>query len=239
MIDILSTALSGLNASRIRAETAANNVANVNTAGYRTQRAQSSTGPSGKNAVVSAISSLEEMGVLKPTGDPLDLAISGQGFFQVMDGDGNTFYTRDGAFSRGTDGALVNSQGLVLQPPTAIPPDAASVTIGSDGSISAQMADGETMNAGQIEIAQFSNPGGLSRGGNNLLTQTGSSGAPQVGAPGTNRRGILVSGFLENSNVDIPREMIALQNEESIFRANAAVAKTADEMNQTTINLLA
>ena len=239
MMDILSTALSGLNASRMRVQTAANNVANVNTPGFRAQRAHTRSGPSGQSAVVPGISTLTEPGALKPTGNPLDLAISGPGFFQAVDGDGNTFYSRDGAFSRSPDGVLVNSQGLVLQPPAAIPPGTVGVTVGSDGTISAQMPDGENVNAGQIEIAQFSNPQGLAREGGNLLTQTGASGISQAGAPGTGGRGILISGFLETSNVDIPREMIALQNEESLFRANAAVVKTADEMNKTALDLLA
>ncbi len=239
MANILSTALSGLNASRHRMLTAANNLSNLNTPGYQSQRTNTSTGPNGNSAVTDSISVSSNEGSLTPTDNPLDMAINGQGFFQVSDGAGNNFFTRAGNFSVGQDGTLVNSQGLTLQTGINIPQEAQNIQVGNDGTVSAQMPDGTTANLGQIELANFSNPQGLSRQGGNLQTQTGASGAPQLGLPGTGGRGFIQSGFLEGSNVDIAQEAINLVHEESMTEANAAVVKTADEMQKTAIDLMA
>ena len=225
-------------ASRNRALASANNLANLNTPGYRAQEANTATGPQGRGAAVDSISFNTLEGSLISTGNPTDLAIQGPGYFTVADGNGNPSYTRDGSFRLSANGTLVNSQGLTLQPPIAIPRDATAVNIGSDGAVHVQLPGGRTANVGQVQLAHFSNPQGLIRTGGNLLAPTGASGVAQTGAPGTGGLGVLQSGFLESSNVDIAQEMIQLRLEENITRANVAVARTGDEMTRTAIDLL-
>jgi len=239
MMDILSVALSGLNASRNRALVAANNLANLNTPGYRAQEADTFTGSGGSEAVTGGVSSLDTMGPLIPTDNPLDLAIGGAGFFPITNGNGNAAYTRDGAFTVGANGTLVNSQGLELQPPITVPAGATNVSVGNDGTVSAQLPNGGAANLGQIQLATFSNPSGLNRDGGNLLTPSGSSGIAQPRAPGTGGRGFIQSGFLEGSNVDIAQQAINLGLEENVTKANVAVAKTADEMMKTILDIKA
>lgn len=242
MSDILSIGLSGLTASRLRALTSANNLANLNTPGYKAQSADTSSLTGGNGAVTDSFSTSTTMGSLIPTGNPLDLAIVGNGYFQVADNQGNNYYTRDGSFSRNENGQMVNSQGFSLSPEIAIPQNAESVTVGMDGAVTAQVGGqqvgGQTVELGNIQLAQFSNPGGLSRTGGNNLAQTGSSGVAQMGIPGTGGLGTIQSGFVEGSNVDIAREAIALRMEESAFKANAAVIRTADEMQREALDLL-
>lgn len=237
MSDLLSIGLSGLTASRIRALASANNLANLNTAGYLSQRANTASLAGGNGAAIQSISSSSIPGSFIPTGNPLDLAINGNGFFEVTDGQGNNYYTRDGSFSPRTDGQLVNGQGFVLNPGVAIPANAENVAAGSDGTVSGRV-NGQTAEFGNIQLALFSNSGGLSIQGGNLQTATGASGIPQMGAPGEGGRGFLLSGFLEGSNVDIAREAVSLRMEESAFKANAAVIRTGDEMHRETIDLI-
>jgi len=239
MADIFSIALTGLNASRNRMLTAANNLANLNTPGYKAQRADSAALPGGNGAATDSVTFSPQTGALVPTNDPLDLAIAGDGYFQVADGAGGMAYTRDGSFRPDANGNLVNSQGMTLSPAITIPANAASVSIGEDGTVTANMADGTTANLGQIQVTRFNNPGGLSRQGGNLLTSTAAAGAPQTGAPGTGGRGAILSGYLESSNVDIAEEAIALLNEENMTKANAAVVKTGDEMQKTLLDIKA
>jgi flagellar basal-body rod protein FlgG len=237
MSDILSIGLSGLTSSRLRAMTAANNLANINTPGYKAQSADTSSLAYGNGAAVDRISTLDAMGSLIPTDNPLDLAIAGNGYFQVTDGQGNNYYTRDGSFSRNANGQMVNSQGFSLSPGVDIPQNAESVSVGTDGTVTAQ-AGGQNVALGAIQLAQFSNPSGLSRGGGNLLSQTGSSGIAQMGAPGTGGLGTIQSGFVEGSNVDIAREAVALRMEENAFKASAALIRAGDEMQRDAIDLI-
>jgi flagellar basal-body rod protein FlgG len=235
-MDILATGLSGLNASRHRALTNANNIANMNTPGFKAQRVDSATGPQGRSVQTDRVSINQELGSLIPTQNPMDLAISGKGYFQVADQDGNLFYTRDGSFRQDSQGRLATSQGLVVQPETVIPQGAENVRISSEGIVSARL-NGETKELGQVELSNFSNEQGLAREGNNLLLPSGASGIPQAGRPGVEGRGYLISGFLEGSNVDIAREMINLRTEENITKANAAVIKTAAEMQEEILKI--
>ncbi len=239
MTDIFSTALSGLNASRLRASTSANNLANVNTPGFRAQRINSSSLPSGQGTTTSSVSVSPSMGNLRQTGNPLDLAVGGNGFIPLIDNTGQQAFTRNGSFSRNADGTLVNSQGFQLAAGINVPADTTNINIGEDGTVTARLADGTNANLGQIELAQFSNPGGLSREGNSILRQTGASGVPQIGAPGAEGRGVILSGFLESSNVNIVRETVNLLNEENMTQANAAVVRTADEMQQAALDIKA
>jgi len=237
MSDLLSIGLSGLTSSRIRALSSANNLANVNTTGFRSQRANTAS-VNGGGAQVSSTSANPSGGALRQTGNPTDLAIGGSGFFEVADGEGNTTFSRDGAFRVGADGTLVNSQGLELQPPVNIPAEANSITVGEDGTVNAGFADGTTQELGQIQLADFSNPQGLAAQGGNQFAQTGASGIAQRSAPGQNGTGRVLSGFLETSNVDIAREMINLGTEQNLTQANAAVIRTADQMQKSVIDIL-
>ncbi len=236
-MDTLAIGLSGLTASRLRGLTTANNLANLNTPGYREQRVNSASLSKGAGAVINSISKTSTNGSLIPTDNPLDIAIIGDGHFQLTDGEGNNSYTRDGSFSLNTDGQMVNNQGLILDPGITIPQDAQNVSIESDGTVNAQV-NGETVQLGNIQTATFSNPQGLSSDGGNLQSQTGASGIPQMGLPGTEGRGYIQSGFIEGSNVDIARQAIALREVESSFKANAAVIRTADEMTREAIDLI-
>lgn len=238
MADPLFTALSGVQASRNRALASANNLANANTPGYRAQRAESASGPGGSGVQTAAVTTLSAPGGLVPTGNPLDLAINGPGFFQVADGEGNVTYTRGGSFAPDANGRLTNPQGMALQPPVEIPQGAVSVSVGADGTVSARMPDGANAEAGRIETATFSNPAGLSREGGNRLAAAGASGAPQAGQPGTGGRGTIVQGFLEAPNTDTAREMVNLRAEANAAAANVATARTADAMTKTAIDLV-
>lgn len=237
MSDILSIGLSGLTASRLRSLTAATNLANLNTPGYKAQSVDTSSLASGNGAAVDSVSTFDALGSLIPTGNPLDLAIAGNGYFQVTDGQGNNYYTRDGSFARNENGQMVNSQGYSLSPGIAIPQNAESVSVATDGTVTAQI-DGQNANLGAVQLAQFSNPAGLSRVGGNLLSQTGSSGVAQMGAPGAGGFGTIQNGFLEGSNVDIAREAIELRLSESSFKANAAVIRAGDELMREAIDLI-
>jgi len=238
MPDPLSIALSGLTASRLRALTHANNLANLNTPGYKAQRADSATGARGDSVRISAIGRSQSAGFLRPTGNPLDVAIDGPGFFQVQDAQGNRFYTRAGAFQLDADGNLVTPEGLMLVPPITVPAGA-QVSIAPDGTVSAQVGDAPPEPIGQIELATFNNPEGLALAENGLATATPASGPPILNPPGAGGAGRLVSGHLEGSNVDMAAEIIAQKFETRIYAANAAVVRTADEMNREIIDLLA
>jgi flagellar basal-body rod protein FlgG len=238
MPDPLSIALSGLTASRLRALTHANNIANINTPGYKAQRADSATGPSGDMVRISAIGRNQSMGFLRPTDNPMDVAIDGPGFFQVQDAQGNILYTRAGSFQVDAEGNLTTSEGLTLVPPVVIPAGA-QVSIAPDGTVSAQVGDAPPEIVGQIQLATFNNPEGLALTANGLAAATPASGPPILGTPGTNGLGRLVPGFLESSNVDIAAELIAQKFETKIYAANAAIVRTVDEMNREVIDLLA
>ncbi|MDX9752596.1 MAG: flagellar hook-basal body complex protein [bacterium] len=238
MVDLFSTALTGLNASRERALGHANNLANLNTPGYKAQRVDTSTGPSGSGARTDRVSIHQEMGNLVSTGNPLDLAIQGQGYFALTDADGTVSYTRDGQFSLDSQGRMVNTDGKVLQPPVTVPQGVEDLAVGRDGTVTASL-NGEPLTLGQIQLTAFSNPEGLTRMGGNALQPTGASGMPVVGEPGMDGRGTVISGFQESSNVDIAREMVGLRQEITITKANSAVVRTADEMQKTLLDILA
>ncbi|MFH1739890.1 MAG: flagellar hook basal-body protein [bacterium] len=237
MPDPINTALSGLNSSRLRSATRANNLANLNTPGYKAQRAESATGPRGDSVRISAVGRNQSQGSLQPTGNPMDVAINGPGFFQVQDAAGNTFYTRAGAFQQDAAGNLVTSNGLALAPGAAVPPGS-QVSFGSDGTISAQTGNAPAAPIGQMQLANFSNPEGLTLVGDNLAAATPASGPPTMGAPGAGGLGTLIPGFLESSNVDLTGEIVDQIVEVNVNAANAAMIRTADEMNRETIDLI-
>lgn len=260
MIRSLYTAATGMQAQQLQIDTTSNNISNVNTIGYKKQRAEfadlmyqvmefagtatSSTTQSPTGIEVglgvrgTAITKMYLEGNLKETGNNLDLAITGDGFFQIQLPDGTTAYTRNGAFKVDAEGTIVNSDGYRLIPEITIPEDATQVTVGTDGTISVIQGNATTANqVGQIEIASFINPAGLHSLGDNNLIQTDSSGNAVVGTPGLEGLGNIRQGFVEMSNVKLVDEMTDLITGQRAYEANSKVITTSDEMLQTVNSL--
>lgn len=256
MIRSLYTGATGMLAQQLQIDTTSNNISNVNTIGYKKQRAefadlmyqvmqyagtatstttQSPTGIEvGLGARPTAITKMYLEGNLKETGNNLDIAITGQGFFQVQLPDGTTAYTRNGAFKLDSDGTIVNSDGYKLIPEITIPQNATQISIGTDGTVSVLEGGAQNMNqVGQIEIATFINPAGLHSLGDNNLIDTDSSGAVTIGTPGLDGLGQLRQGFVEMSNVQLVDEMTDLITGQRAYEANSKVITTSDEMLQT------
>jgi flagellar basal-body rod protein FlgG len=249
-----------MDAQQIRLDVTANNIANVSTAGfkkstaefqdlmYQTMRAPgAATGPGttsptglavGMGVRSVATQRLHSEGDLHQTGNPLDMAIEGNGFFPVTLPGGQLGYTRDGSFKLSAEGKLVNADGYALASEVTVPPEAQSVSIGADGQVTATVP-GQTapVVVGKIELANFANPGGLAASGRNLFKETSASGTAVNGAPGENGIGSLSSGTLELSNVKIVEEMIDLISGQRAYEVNSKVIKAADEMLQQTANL--
>jgi flagellar basal-body rod protein FlgG len=251
----LHVARTGLDAQNMRMQVIANNLANVNTTGFKRDRAsfetlayQAMTAPGaassestkfatgtnlGTGVNINGTAKIETQGSLQSTGNPLDLAIQGSGFFQIQMPDGRTGYTRDGNFNLSSDGTIVTSDGFQLQPQIQVPEGAVNVTIGGDGTVSATLAgQTEVSEIGKIELARFINPAGLQAEGNNLLTETGSSGQPQVGAAGVDGRGTLAQGSLESSNVNIVEELVDMIETQRAYEVNSKMISSTDQMLQ-------
>jgi flagellar basal-body rod protein FlgG len=170
-------------------------------------------------------------GNVQQTGNTMDLAINGRGFLQVTMPNGDTNYTRDGSLTLDSTGQLVTATGLLISPAITIPPNALSVTIGTDGTVSAQMpGTTATTNLGQIELADFINPTGLQAVGSNLFQATGSSGAPIVGIAGQTEFGTLTQGSLETSNVNVVEELVNMIEAQRAYEMNSKAISTADQM---------
>jgi len=172
------------------------------------------------------------------TGNPMDLAISGNGFFQIQMPDGNTAYTRDGTFKISAEGEVVNSDGFMMLPEVSIPEDATSISVSIDGEISVLIAGTpEPQVVGNIEAARFVNPAGLSAVGHNLYVQTGASGEPILGTPTQDGIGKIEQGYLEMSNVAIVDEMVNMIVAQRAYEINSKVIQTSDDMSQIANNL--
>jgi flagellar basal-body rod protein FlgG len=172
-------------------------------------------------------------GSLTQTGNPYDLAIKGQGFFQVQMSDGSTAYTRDGSFQIDATGRLVTNNGMVVQPGINIPTDAQSVTVAADGTVSARLPGAATaVVVGQLELAGFVNPAGLEPRGQNLFTETAASGAPNVGAPDSAGLGALQQGLIEGSNVNVVEELVTMIATQRAYELNSKAIQTSDQMLQ-------
>jgi len=261
MIRALYSAASGMEAQQTNVDNIANNLANANTNGYKSRRAQfqdlmyqsmvqpgaaagqSTTVPTGLQLGLGTKPSSNEIiftqGNFSQTSNPLDLVIQGNGFFQVLQGNGQLAYTRDGSFQLDKDGSLVTSNGNLVQPQITIPATAQSITIASDGTVSYTLT-GQTaaQKAGQIQIAGFQNPAGLNSLGSNLYQPTDASGTPTVGNPGGQEGlGTLLQGYTEQSNVSIVQEFINLIVAQRAYEANSKVVKAADDMYQQVNNL--
>lgn len=249
----LFTAATGMEAQQARIDTIANNIANVGTTGfkkarvefqdlfYETLRAPGSTNSDGAilptgvqvghGVQLSAINTIFTSGDRVATGNALDLAIDGLGFFQVQRPTGDTVYTRDGTFKLDGDGNIVTAQGYQLIPTITVPSDAISVTILPDGTVNAQQPGSATpTNLGQIQLARFANPAGLSVVGGNLLEVTEASGDPETGTPDQNGFGAVASGFLEGSNVEVAEELVQMILAQRAFEVSSRVIQAGDEM---------
>src|SRR5690606_4545937 len=229
MMRSLHTAASGMAGQQFNIDTIANNLANVNTTGFKKSRAdfqdllyqsvrfagtpvtagaQIPTGIQiGHGVRTVATQKIFSQGTFKQTDNPLDVVIEGDGFFQVLMPDGTIAYTRDGAFKQDANGRIVTSDGFYLEPEIVIPESAVQIAIGTDGTVSVTISgDSEPQTVGQIELARFVNPAGLQSAGRNLFFATAASGAPLVGIAGLDGFGNLAQGFLEMSNVQVVEE---------------------------------
>ncbi len=252
MIRALRSASSGMYAQQLYIDTIANNLANVNTTGfkkanlefqdlvYQTLRGSGSSQDAailptelqiGHGVRPVAIQRSYQQGNILPTGNPLDLSIDGEGFFQIAKPDGTILYSRDGSFKVSAEGTIVTSDGYSLDPSIVLPMDTVDVSITRDGTISVTLiGETEPQTLGQLELARFINPAGLSSLGQNLLKETAASGPPIIGNPGAEGLGQVSQGYLESSNVQIVEEMVAMIVAQRAYEVSSKAIKTAEEM---------
>jgi flagellar basal-body rod protein FlgG len=251
----LHVARTGLDAQSNRMRVIANNLANVNTTGFKRDRASfetlayqaitsagaTSSGDNkyavgtnlGSGVQINGTARIDTQGAQQQTGNVFDLMIEGSGYFQVQMPDGKTGYTRAGDFTPSAEGKLVTSDGMPLTPEITIPEGATKITIGADGTVSAVLAgQGESSQLGKIQTARFANPAGLDSVGNNLLVETAASGNAQIGDPGVDGRGAVRSGTLESSNVNITEELVDMIECQRAYEVNSKMIKATDEMLQ-------
>ena len=260
MMQSLYTASTGMLGMQTQIDTTANNIANVNTIGFKKSRAEfadlmyhvmeyagtstsdvtkSPTGIEvGLGVRATAVNKIFTEGSLKETNNQLDIAITGRGFFKLELPDGTEVYSKNGAFKVDSNGTMVNSDGYTLSPAVVIPPDATNITIGTDGTVTVvQPGQTEATQIGQITTTAFINPAGLHSMGDNLYIETDSSGQPVDGTPGLDGLGVLRQGFVELSNVELVVELTDLITGQRAYDSNSKVITTSDEMLQTTNNL--
>jgi flagellar basal-body rod protein FlgG len=180
-----------------------------------------------------ATTRMHSQGNLQQTGNSLDIAINGQGFFQVQMPDGTTAYTRDGSFHVDNNGQVVTSNGFVVQPAITIPSTALSITIGQDGTVSyTQSGVVKPTQVGTLQLATFVNPAGLSSNGQNLYVETAASGSPNTAAPGASGLGVLNQGYVETSNVNVVEELVNMIQTQRAYEINSKAIQTSDQMLQ-------
>ncbi len=249
----LFIAATGMEAQRINIDVISNNLANVNTTGYKKSRAdfqelmyqtvitagaESSEGTEvptgiqlGLGVRPAAVQKIFQQGDFVSTGNSLDMVIEGKGFFQIATPDGEIAYTRAGAFKLDSEGNIVNSDGYPMEPAITIPSNTLEITVSADGTVSVLQAGSSTpVDAGQIETAQFVNPGGLKAIGKNLFLPTGSSGEATTGNPGSEGLGSINQGFIELSNVNVVEEMVNMIVSQRAYELNSKVIQSTDEM---------
>ena len=259
----LRTAATGMQAQQTRTDVIANNLANVNTTGFKRSRAhfedllyQTIQGPAtlgsrdteqlpaiqvGLGTRLSSIQRIDAQGSLEQTSRPLDLAIEGEGYFEVQLPNGNTAYTRDGSLQVSDQGVLVTSQGYAIQPPIKVPKDASSISISETGVVSANGTGGGTSGSqelGRIELARFTNPSGLESMGQNLFNETQSSGQAMKGMPTEEGYGRIAQGYLESSNVEIVTEMVDMITAQRAYEINSKAVKNSEDMATTANSLM-
>ena len=257
----LDIGATGMLAQQTNVDVISNNIANMTTTGYKRQRAafsdliyqnidrpgstSSNVGtivPSGIQIGLgvrnSAVYRLHEQGPITLTENPLDLAITGEGFFQIQMPSGETAYTRDGTFQISETGQIVTSQGYAVQPSITIPADATDIEVNEAGQVIVSLPGQVTLsNVGQLQLATFINPTGLNAIGDNLLLETEASGTANTGNPHENRFGAIRQGALEQSNVNVVQEITALIAAQRAYEMNSNVIQTSDEMMQSVSQL--
>ena len=255
MLPALWVSKTGLSAQDMNLTTISNNLANVSTTGFKRDRAefqdlmyQIKRQPGAQSTQDSELPSGLQLGTgvrvvgtqknftagsMQTTDQPLDMAINGHGFFQVLQPDGTVSYTRDGTFHLNSDGQIVTSSGMALEPAIVVPSDAQTFTVGTDGTVSITTAGNAASQViGNLQTADFVNPAGLQAIGGNLFLETASSGAPQVGTPGLNGLGTTLQNTLENSNVSTVEELVNMITTQRAYEMNSKVISTADQMLQ-------
>lgn len=255
MIRSLWISKTGLDAQQTQMDVISNNLANVSTNGFKRSRAvfedllyQTIRQPGAQSSQQTQIPSglqigtgvrpvaaerIHTQGNLQQTGNELDVAIQGAGFFQVLMPDGSTAYTRDGAFQMDAQGALVTASGFPVQPAITIPPNSLKITIGRDGVVSVtQPGVAAPVQVGSLQLATFVNPAGLMSQGENLYQETVSSGTPSANVPGTNGAGLLNQNFVETSNVNVVEEMVNMIQTQRAYEINSKAISASDQMLQ-------
>ncbi len=259
MLKSLNTAATGMAAQQANMDVISNNIANVNTVGFKKSRAEfedlvyqtirepgsasgaNSQSPNGVQVGLGVRTAATQRdhadGGSVITKNPLDIQIEGSGFFQVLTPDGQIAYTRDGAFKKDSTGKIVDKNGNSLQPEITVPPNVVGLTIKGGGEIEATLDNNQITQMGQIDIATFVNPAGLRAVGKNLFLPSPSSGQPITVKPGQNGSGTLGQGQLETSNVNIADEMVSMIMAQRAYETNSKVMSTADQMLQSINNL--
>lgn len=260
MIRSLFTGASGMHAQTVHMDVISNNLANINTAGFKKSRTEfqdliyqtlrepgarstiSTEIPTGMQVGLGvktvAINKIFTQGNFKQTGNALDLVIEGDGFFQITMPDGTIGYSRDGSFSKDSTGRVVSNDGYPLEPAITIPADAISITVGNDGTISIlRPGESEATEVGTLQLVKFVNPSGLKNLGRNLYLNTSSSGDPIQGTPGLEGLGTIAQGYQEMSNVDIVEELVDMIIAERAYETNSRSIRTADNMLKNAVQL--
>ncbi|MEA5114697.1 MAG: flagellar basal-body rod protein FlgG [Geobacteraceae bacterium] len=259
MIRALWTAASGMQSQQLNIDVIANNLANANTAGFKKSRADfqdvmyqnvKATGSPATNSTQAAgiqiglgstpaaVTKVFTAGDITQSGNELDIAIEGEGFFQIQMADGTTAYTRAGTFKRDGQGRVVTSDGDPLVPEIVIPSNATKISIGTDGTVAVtQSGQSGTTTIGNLQLATFQNPAGLSAQGRNLFLTTDASGNATTGTPGQNGIGTVRQGFLEMSNVSVMEEMVNMIVGQRAYEINSKAVQAADEMLQQANNM--
>ena len=255
MIRSLWISKTGLDTQQTQMDTIANNLANVSTSGFKRSRAvfqdllyQTLRQPGGQTSQQTQLPSGLQIGTgarpvateriftqgnLQQTGNDKDVAINGNGFFQVLMPDGTTAYTRDGSFQVDSNGQLVTSAGYPVQPAITIPATALTMTVGRDGTVSVTLPGSPALNQiGSLQLATFLNPAGLESKGENLYVETAASGTPNTTAPGVNGAGTLTQGYVETSNVNVVEELVNMIQTQRAYEINSKAVQTSDQMLQ-------
>ena len=253
MMKSLWISKTGMDAQQTQLDVISNNLANVGTTGFKrarvafedllyqnvrqagansSQQTQLPTGLQiGTGVRPVATPRMFTQGNLQQTGNPLDVAINGQGFFQITMPDGTTAYTRDGSFHVDSNGGLVTSNGFAVNPAITIPATAQSITIGQDGTVSITVAgQAAPQTVGTIQLANFTNPAGLEAKGMNLFIETAASGTASANTPGTNGLGLLSQSYLETSNVNVVEELVSMIQTQRAYEINSKAIQTSDQM---------
>ncbi len=259
MIRALWTAATGMSAQQMNVDIISNNLANVNTTGYkksrvdfqdlfyqtiRTAGAEQASGlqnPSGlqvgMGTVAVATQKIFSQGDYQNTENPMDLSVEGNGFFQVLMPDNSKAYTRAGSFKLDSTGKIVTSDGYPIEPAITLPADSKDFTVGVDGTITVRQAGGSPTAIGALELARFVNPAGLTSLGHNLFAETAASGVPTTGAPGSGELGQIKQGMLEMSNVRVVDEMVQMILAQRAYEVNSKAIQTSDEMIRIANNI--